>query len=203
MLDLTKMHEIAQSLRDDPSFETMSVATVQTEVRDMLRRYNVEATTDTIQEVVDYAGLLEPTPPATGLRYRAHIPGQQAAMEAEQAKAAAPAPPKNVIVAQPGETVSISIPYEAPAPRIQEVRPVISEPQLPRASAMPLLYRVKAITGLADATLAEMLDMKRSTIQSYVAGRVPETLTKSQVATLVDFLDAKKAEINQLIRDIA
>jgi len=44
-----------------------------------------------------------------------------------------------------------------------------------------LLARFKAATGLSDQQIADLIGRPRSTVQSVVAGRAPDTTTAAQI----------------------
>jgi hypothetical protein len=65
------------------------------------------------------------------------------------------------------------------------------------------LYRIKTGTGWPDRFVAELIDQSRATVQAYIGGRIPETITRAQARALVEALKQQREAINGLIADLA
>ena len=175
MLDANTIAEAAQSLRDDPTFESMGNSVLEIEARSLLTSAGAAFDADDVSTVINYAALLMPTPPATGNRLRDHIPAQAAMkqMEAKETPLPAPAPAPAPVVA---------------APPVVDVHAAFRSD-----SKTPLLYRVKLATNASERELADVLKMTRSTVSAYISGRLPEDLSPSQVARLRDYIERMRA----------
>ncbi len=64
---------------------------------------------------------------------------------------------------------------------------------------MNLLARFKAATGLSDQQLAALIGRPRSTVQSIVAGRAPDT---TPPAALLPTINARQAMLADLAADL-
>jgi len=172
-LTFEQIAEAAQSLRDDPTFDTMGEAARHVEARFLVQPHGGDG--DDVSAVVEWAKALDPTPPAIGNRVRAHIPGN--------ANVEPPAPPP-------------------PAPKPQKPR-VLEAPEgataaSPAPDKLPFLYRVKGATGATDRELSELLGVPRSTVQAIISGRSPERFSREQIAALSGFLRNVIATLNLL-----
>lgn len=63
---------------------------------------------------------------------------------------------------------------------------------------MNLLARFKAATGLSDQQIAALVGRPRSTVQSVVAGRAPDT---TPPATLLPTINARQMMLDSLKQD--
>jgi hypothetical protein len=63
---------------------------------------------------------------------------------------------------------------------------------------MNLLARFKAATGLSDQQIAGLIGRPRSTVQSVVAGRAPDT---TPPAALLPTINARQAMLDSLKQD--
>ena len=68
----------------------------------------------------------------------------------------------------------------------------------PAALAAPVLARFKAVTGHNDRDIGDLLNLARSTVQGYVAGRMAEKLTPSQLRTLYSAARDQADKLNDL-----
>ena len=66
----------------------------------------------------------------------------------------------------------------------------------------PLLPRVKALTGLSDRALAELVGKSRPTVQAYISGRLDESLPPQAYAKLAIVVDNKAAEVSGLLSEL-
>jgi len=66
----------------------------------------------------------------------------------------------------------------------------------------PILSRVKALTGLSDRKLAELVGKSRPTIQAYVSGRLEEMLPPSAYEKLANIVEEKASEIGGLLSEL-
>lgn len=66
----------------------------------------------------------------------------------------------------------------------------------------PILPRVKAVTGLSDRELAELVGKSRPTVQAYISGRLDELLPPSAYAKLADKVESKASEIGSLLSEL-
>lgn len=65
-----------------------------------------------------------------------------------------------------------------------------------------ILPRVKSVTPLTDADLAKLIGRSRPLVQACISGRLPERLTVEALDALLKVVEARKPEIDNLIRDI-
>lgn len=64
---------------------------------------------------------------------------------------------------------------------------------------MNLLARFKAATGLSDQQIAALIGRPRSTVQSVIAGRAPDT---TPPAALLPTINARQAMLTDLAADL-
>jgi len=64
------------------------------------------------------------------------------------------------------------------------------------------LYRIKVGTGWPDRFVAELMGQSRATVQAYIGGRIPETVTRVQALALVEALKQQRSAIDGLINDL-
>jgi len=64
---------------------------------------------------------------------------------------------------------------------------------------MNLLARFKQATGLSDQQIADLIGRPRSTVQSVIAGRAPDT---TPPAALLPTIDARQAMLADLADDL-
>lgn len=61
---------------------------------------------------------------------------------------------------------------------------------------------LKAVTGLSDRELAELVGKSRPTVQAYISGRLDELLPPSAYAKLADKVESKASEIGSLLSEL-
>ena len=91
----------------------------------------------------------------------------------------------------------------APAAPVALPDPVsVPSPVLPTPNGPGLVYKVKAVTGWPDYQIADLLKLKRPTVQAYVSGRLPERLTADQAAALRAALERQASQMLALVEEI-
>ena len=73
---------------------------------------------------------------------------------------------------------------------------------VPPPNGPGLVYKVKAVTGWPDYQIADLLKLKRPTVQAYVSGRLPERLTADQAAALRAALERQASQMLALVEEI-
>lgn len=61
---------------------------------------------------------------------------------------------------------------------------------------------LKAVTGLSDRELAELVGKSRPTVQAYISGRLDELLPPSAYAKLADKVESKASESGSLLSEL-
>ena len=89
--------------------------------------------------------------------------------------------------AEPAPAAPVALPY-----------PV----SVPPPNGPGLVYKVKAVTGWPDYQIADLLKLKRPTVQAYVSGRLPERLTADQAAALRAALERQASQMLALVEEI-
>lgn len=107
------------------------------------------------------------------------------------------------------EQASTGIAVDAPAdiaiPITEPTRPARYADRIERNLSdldATFIGRFKVATGATEKEVAGMMGVGRSTINAYVAGRLPERLSVSQGQALVDNLDERLILLSDLKRDI-
>jgi len=164
----------ARSLIEDPSFASMRPGEQQAEAAAALVREGLaQPSAEVISDCIALLALLAP-PEYTPQPGRRHIPPGR------------PTP----ITAEPTRTPQTPVaPPRAPT-------------RTPQKKRVPILYEMKALTGMSDAELAKLLDMTRASVQSYVTGRNPEVLKETHRSILREYLQLHIEGVQALLENL-
>lgn len=176
--------QAAQSLRDDPTFDSMSWAEKLAEARFAAQGVGLEPEIATLEEIVGLADILTATP--------APLPGLIRDKDPKAPATLNPAPVAPLVAKKPS---AAPVAAQARAPSQSDKPALLHDRQ-------SILYRFKISTGVSDAFIAELLGMPRSTVQACIARRVKESLTDAQKQLIRENLEAAKAEIANLLAEL-